>query len=146
MRRTTLLLLILAAVFLAVAVSGLAAQGAPPPPAVAGTPTAGAGPAEKRQPAPIEQVEVRPDASRPGRYVAHVVFGLPSGCAKPGGYEAERLGDRFEIAVAIRLPAEPRPCTAIYGTSPYEVPLTGELVPGQTYAVRVNDREATFTA
>ena len=136
MRSTIWLLLILGTALGAVAVTSLAAQQAKPPP----------GAPEKRERAPIEQVDIRPDGAQPGRYLAHVVFGLPSGCARPGGYEVKRLGERFEIAVSILVPAQPRPCTMIYGTSTYDVPLPGGLVPGQSYTVRVNDREATFTA
>jgi hypothetical protein len=128
---------------LVVAVSALA-QGAPPlaaePPPAA--PAAG-GYAEKREPAPIESVDIRPDPAGPGRYLAHVVFGLPGGCARPGGYEVHRDGDRLEVAVSIRLPAEARPCTMIYGTSRYDVPL-GQLDAGRSYTVRVNDHEVTF--
>jgi hypothetical protein len=120
---------------LAVAVSALAQDAPSLPPE---TPLA-----ERREPAPIESVEVRADPAGPGQYLAHVVFGLPSGCARPGGYEVHREGERFEIAVSIRRPAEPRPCTMIYGTSQYDVPL-GQLDAGQSYTVRVNDHEVTF--
>jgi hypothetical protein len=161
--RSRLLFAVLPTAFLAafaVALSALAQSGTPPdsdPPVVSApaistpaapgqTPAASAPPdyAESREPAPVESVEVRPDPAQPGHYLAHVVLGLPSGCARPGGYEVSREGNRFAIAVSIRVPAEPRPCTMIYGTSHDDVPL-GALADGQTYTVRANDREITYT-
>jgi hypothetical protein len=151
--RSRLLFVVLPLAFLAafaVVISALAQGGAPPastPPVVSTSATstpAAPDDAEKREPAPIESVEVRPDGAQPGHYLAHVVFGLPGGCARPGGYEVSRAGNRFEIAVSVRVPAEPRPCTMIYGTSHYDVPL-GALADGQAHIVRANDREIAYT-
>lgn len=96
--------------------------------------------------APIESVEVvRSDSATPS-YWAVITSGLPSGCAKFERIDSSRSGDLFTMTVLNRIPQTLLPCTAIYGYVTNRVPLTGELVIGRTYVLRVNDQTTTFVA
>ena len=101
----------------------------------------------KKEPAPIENVEIVVQESMPPKYVARVTYGLPSGCAQPGGHEVKREGDQIQITVSILLPADPNTvCTMIYGIDTVNIDLGSDFTSGTTYTVQVNDQTTTFTA
>ncbi|TAK76665.1 MAG: hypothetical protein EPO16_06805 [Dehalococcoidia bacterium] len=96
--------------------------------------------------APIESVEVvRSDSATPS-YWAVVTSGLPSGCAKFERIDSSRSGDLFTMTVLNRIPQTLVACPAIYGFVTNRVPLTGDLVIGRAYTLRVNDQTTTFVA
>jgi hypothetical protein len=98
--------------------------------------------------APIEGVDLRIAESFPPQYFLEVTYGLPSGCAKPGGFEVEQTGTEVRVTVNISLPADPNTiCTMIYGIATGTVPLGSDFQSGETYAVVVNgETRTTFTA
>jgi hypothetical protein len=101
----------------------------------------------KRVIAPIEGVVIRSAESAPPAYFADVQYGLPSGCARPGGYEVTRSGDRIDIRVYYLHPSAPNVvCTMIYGIGTYNIPLGSDVTSGRTYSVDVNGKTTTFTA
>ena len=117
----------------------------------ADAPTPGAnGPGETgvtRKLAPIDGVDIRVAESMPPQYFVDVTYGLPSGCARPDGYDAGRAGDRIEIRVYYLMPSDPNVvCTMIYGTGTHNVPLGSDFTAGTTYTVDVNGTTKTFTA
>jgi hypothetical protein len=94
-------------------------------------------------PAPIDQLEVRAD---PPRYVAHIVAGLPSGCAQRDRHDVSRQGDVITVTVLNTVPDGNPICTMIYGMYELSVDLPGDFHSGVTYTVRANDKTTTFTA
>jgi hypothetical protein len=97
--------------------------------------------------APIEGVDILTLESFPPRYTAHVRYGLPNGCARPGGYDVLSQADEVHVSVYYLRPADPRTiCTMIYGIAEVDVPLGSGFAAGQTYAVVVNGTRHTFTA
>lgn len=97
--------------------------------------------------APIDGLEVLTLESFPPQYVLHVQAGLPSGCAERYGSEVERVDDVITITVLNTIPADENVvCTAIYGMYDFNMGLGSDFEPGQTYILRVNDQEITFTA
>jgi hypothetical protein len=94
-------------------------------------------------PAPIDQLEVRAD---PSRYVAHIVAGLPSGCAQSDRHDVSRQGDVITVTVLNTVPDGNPICTMIYGMYELTVDLPGDFRSGVTYTVRANDKTTTFTA
>lgn len=96
--------------------------------------------------APIESVEVVAATSYPAQYFAHVVSGLPSGCAKFYRYEVARSGERITITVSNTLPSAPVPCTQVYGYVDHNIALGSDFIAGGTYTVQVNDVTRTFVA
>lgn len=100
------------------------------------------------EPAPIEEIEVLIRESSPPGYTAHIVSGLPSGCAKFEAWELTgRTGNTVTIAVTNSMPADPDvACTLIYGYHESNIDLGTNFNPGQTYTVKVNGEEATFVA
>lgn len=90
------------------------------------------------QPAPIHQVQLIESAVKPGSWKLHVQYGLPGGCASPGGYV---LMESFphQVRVNIRMPADPsRACTMIYGYGAYEIELGGGYEACKSYDIPVN--------
>jgi hypothetical protein len=78
--------------------------------------------------------------------MAQIKAGLPSGCAKPLSHEVlPRQGNVIQVVVLNSLP-DNAVCTAIYGMYDLNVNLGSDFTSGQTYIVRVNEREITFTA
>ena len=98
--------------------------------------------------APIESIDILVRESFPPGYTAHIVSGLPSGCAE--FHEARvtgRAGTTITIRVTNTMPSDPETvCTEIYGFHESDVDLGQDFVPGRRYTVRVNDRETTFRA
>ncbi|MBM3947128.1 MAG: hypothetical protein FJ315_07010, partial [SAR202 cluster bacterium] len=107
----------------------------------------GQSPAQKRVLAPIERVTIR-SVGTPLSYVATIVSGLPTGCARFDGFVIARSGEAINISVSNRMPAdETVACAMVYGTRETSVPLGGDFVAGRTYTVVVNDtHRTTFTA
>ncbi|HUE76031.1 MAG TPA: hypothetical protein VMP10_04315 [Chloroflexota bacterium] len=100
-----------------------------------------------KQPAPIESVEIIIQESMPPTYVARVTYGLPNGCAQPGGFTVDHQGDRIAVQVNILMPADANvACTMIYGIANYDIALGSTFTSGQTYTIQVNDQTETFTA
>ena len=95
-------------------------------------------PEVSKAPAPIETVEVTYVGS--AGYGLAIVSGLPSGCAKFGGYEPELRGKVIEVTVSNLVPTGPVGCTAIYSLHGGQVDLGHDLEVGATYTVVTNGR------
>jgi hypothetical protein len=90
------------------------------------------------EPARIHQVSLIESDVKPARWRLLVQYGLPGGCALPGGYV---LMESFphQVRVNIRMPSDPsRACTMIYGYGNYEIELGGGYEACKSYEVRVN--------
>jgi hypothetical protein len=131
-----------AGLFVAASLAFAAACGAegdgPGAPGNSGTPTPTPSGATVSQPAPIHEVTLIEYAVKPGTWILRVQYGLPGGCAKPGGYV---LMESFphQVRVNILLPADPNiACTAIYGYGTYEIELGGGYEACKSYDIRVN--------
>ena len=97
--------------------------------------------------APVESVKLEVSESDPPAYTLHIVSGLPSGCVEFDGYATSRDGNTVSITVTNLMPAEPMPCTMVYGYHEGEVGLGVDLTAGETYTVVVNgDVTIAFTA
>jgi hypothetical protein len=96
--------------------------------------------------APIDGADMLVLESFPPQYMLHVKAGLPSGCAKPGGYEMNRSGDTIRVSVYNTMPTGNPICTQIYGMYELNIALGSDFEPGKTYTVLVNDRRLTITA
>lgn len=98
--------------------------------------------------APIEAIDILVRESFPPGYTAKITSGLPSGCAR--FHEAKitgRSGTTITISVTNTVPSDPQTiCTDIYGYHETNLDLGQDFVPGRTYTVRANDKEATFRA
>jgi hypothetical protein len=90
------------------------------------------------QPAPIHEVSLSESVTKPGVWVLHVQYGLPSGCARPGGYQ---LMESFphQVQVNILQPADSNmACTMIYGYATYDIELGGGYEACKSYDIRIN--------
>jgi hypothetical protein len=98
--------------------------------------------------APIDELDILVRESFPVQYAARIVSGLPDGCTEFNAAEVtDRSGTTITILVTNTRPAATDiACTAIYGTHESVVELGTDFAQGTTYTVKVNDREATFTA
>lgn len=112
-----------------------------------GDATAAATPATTIVAAPINKVDVLVRESAPPGYTAHIVSGLPSGCARFHSAEITgQAGNTITIGVKNTMPADANTvCTAIYGYHETNVDLGTDFAPRQQYIVLVNDKSATFT-
>lgn len=99
-----------------------------------------------RAEAPIDGLDMVVMESFPPQYGLHIQAGLPSGCAKQGGYEATRAGNVITVKVYNSMPDGPVACTMIYGMYNISLNLGSDYTPGETYTVVVNDQSTTFTA
>ncbi len=121
-----------------------------PAPAVPAAPTAPAlptlPPGTVRTMAPIESAKVAVLESAPPQYRLQVKAGLPSGCAKPGGYEVTKSANDVRVTVYNTMPTGNPVCTAIYGTYDVSIDLGPGFVAGQEYRVNVNGTQVTFRA
>jgi hypothetical protein len=90
-------------------------------------------------PAPIQSVQFEA-----GNVVA-IVATLPNGCAMRHTQDVQRQGNTFTISILNSEPTGNQICTTILRTYEVKITLTS-LTAGQTYTVRVNDKQATFTA
>jgi hypothetical protein len=98
--------------------------------------------------APIDDLEMIIRESFPPQYAVRIVSGLPNGCALFHSVELVSQDDAvFEFRVENSMPADrDTVCTAVYGTHEQIVELGSGLRAGQTYTVKVNDKELMFTA
>ncbi len=97
--------------------------------------------------APIEKAEILILESAPPQYVVFVEYGLPNGCARPGGYTVDRQGETITVKVYVTRPSDPQMmCTMIYGIDKHNIPLGKDFTSGKTYTVLVNDKSVEFTA
>jgi len=90
------------------------------------------------EPARIHEVTLIESAVKPGTWRLRVQYGLPGGCALPGGYV---LSESFphQVRVNILMPADPsRACTMIYSYGTYEIELGGGYEACRSYDVPVN--------
>lgn len=111
---------------------------APPAPPAAG---------ERREPAPIESIDVIWSDTAPRQFWLDVTSGLPNGCARFGGIEVARAGTTITLTVTNFTSAgQNRACTQIYGYISNTVALGTDFVPGTRYTIRVNDRQESFIA
>lgn len=96
--------------------------------------------------APIDGLDVLTLETFPPQYVVHILAGLPSGCAQPLSHQVVgRQGNVIQVSVLNSLP-DNAICTAIYGTYELSINLGSDFVSGQTYIVRVNNKEVSFMA
>ncbi|MPZ50137.1 MAG: hypothetical protein GEU75_12720 [Dehalococcoidia bacterium] len=93
--------------------------------------------------APIDAAAIEPSATQAGSYVVEARAGLPGGCARPAGYELTAAGGEILVEVFITIPAEPVPCTLIYGSYDVIVPLPSDLAAGDR--VDINGTILVFT-
>ncbi|MGE0599748.1 MAG: hypothetical protein AB7J35_11245 [Dehalococcoidia bacterium] len=98
--------------------------------------------------APIDGIDILVRESFPPGYTAHILSGLPSGCAR---FDAAKVVGRSGTTITIRvtntIPTDTTiACTAIYGTHESNVDLGKDFISGTTYTVQVNDRTKTFVA
>lgn len=98
--------------------------------------------------APIESIEILVRESFPPGYTAHIVSGLPSGCARFNmATVVERTGNHVAVKVTNTMPADRRTvCTAIYGYKETNLDLGTNFKSGETYTVDVNDKSKSFVA
>ncbi len=94
--------------------------------------------------APIDQVEVVVREPAPPQVAVKITAGLPSGCAQRESHAVSRTGDAFTVTVLNSMPRGDQACTTIYGSYSLSLDLFGELRPGVTYTVQVNDTVRTF--
>jgi hypothetical protein len=95
--------------------------------------------------APIEEVQLNIAESVPLQYSIHAVYGLPSGCADPGGYTLTRDGDRVLVLLYNQVPSDPDiACTLIYRTDELEIPLGSDFDANTTYQIDVNGNALRF--
>jgi len=90
------------------------------------------------EPARIHEVNLIESAVKPGTWRLRVQYGLPGGCALPGGYV---LMESFphQVRVNILMPADPsRACTMIYSYGTYEIELGGGYDACKSYEIPVN--------
>jgi hypothetical protein len=123
----------------------LAPRATPQSPAT--PPSSGGGtPGVVRVLAPIEAVDMAVLESYPPRYRLLVKAGLPSGCAKPDGYDIARAGSEVRVAIYNTLPDGNPICTTIYGIYDLSIDLGSDFVSGQEYRVNVNGEVIVFKA
>lgn len=98
--------------------------------------------------APIESIDILVRESFPPGYTAHIVSGLPSGCAKFNmAVVVERTGNHIAVKVTNTMPVDPKTvCTAIYGYHETNLDLGTSFKGGETYTVDVNDKSRSFVA
>jgi hypothetical protein len=99
-------------------------------------------------PAPIDSVTINIAESFPPQYFAHIVSGLPNGCAQYNGYEMDRSDETISIDVTNLVPESGQliACTEIYGSHEENVSLGSGFDGGTTYTVVVNNVTETFVA
>ena len=96
-----------------------------------------------RKLAQIEGTSLTMTKSIPPQYSLHVRYGLPSGCARPGGYEVNRSGNVVSVSVYYAMPSDPNiVCTMIYGIDQISISLGSDFVAGQNYEVEVNGKQS----
>jgi hypothetical protein len=98
--------------------------------------------------APIDELELIIRESFPPQYAARVVSGIPSGCENFKEATLVSKDDNiFVIKVTNTRIDDPNAvCTAIYGTHESIIELGSDLVSGEEYTIKANDRSLTFTA
>ena len=90
-------------------------------------------------PAPVESVKVVVSETDPTLYTLQIVSGLPGGCAKFKDYTTSLDSNTFTVNVTNLVPADPVPCTMIYGRHEGKVSLD-YLTSGEAYTVVVNGK------
>lgn len=81
--------------------------------------------------------------SYPPQYFLQVKYGLPNGCARPGGHDVSRQGNIVVLTVYYETPADPNIlCTQNYRIGELSIALGSDFTPGQGYEVVVNGKKA----
>lgn len=96
--------------------------------------------------APIHEVSLIESAGKPKTWRLRVQYGLPGGCASPGGYV---LMESFphQVQVNILMPADPsRACTMIYSYGTYDIELGGGYEACRAYDLVINGEPHEVTA
>jgi len=118
-------------------VAGCASDGPLAPPPITGTVS---------EPAPIHEVSLTESAVKPGTWTLRVQYGLPGGCAAPGGFV---LKESFphQVRINILMPADPSTvCTMIYSYGTYDIELGGGYEACKSYGIPINGRPYTVKA
>lgn len=90
------------------------------------------------EPARIHEVSLIESAVKPGNWRLRVQYGLPGGCALPGGYVVMESFPH-QVRVNILMPADPsRACTMIYSYGTYEIELGAGYEACKSYDIPVN--------
>jgi hypothetical protein len=98
------------------------------------------------EPAPIHEVSLIGSTVKPVSWKLRVQYGLPGGCAAPGGYV---LKESFphQVLINILMPADPsRACTMIYSYGTYDIELGGGYEVCKSYDISVNGTPHTVKA
>jgi hypothetical protein len=91
-----------------------------------------------KRPAQIESVSLNALVSDVNQWVLRVEYGLPGGCAKPGGYVIKESFPH-QVDVFVELPADPNiACTKEYRIGTYEIPLGGGYEACKEYSTLIN--------
>jgi hypothetical protein len=118
-------------------VAGCASDGPLAPPQIGDTVS---------EPAPIHEVSLTESAARPGTWRLRVQYGLPGGCAVPGGYVVMESFPH-QVRINILMPADPsRACTMIYSYGTHEIDLSGGYQACKSYDIPVNGKPHTVYA
>jgi hypothetical protein len=96
--------------------------------------------------APVESVNIVATTSLPAQYAAQIVAGLPGSCSEAAYQQVYRVGNSITIKVFNTEPVEETICMPVYRSYPVSVPLGDDFNRGETYTVKVNNIETTFTA
>lgn len=117
--------------------AGCTSAGPLAPPPIAGTVS---------RPAPIHDVRLIESAVTKGSWMLNVKYGLPGGCAAPGGYV---LKESFphQVRINILMPADPSTvCTMIYSYGTYDIELGGGYEVCKSYDIPINGTTQTVKA
>ncbi len=95
--------------------------------------------------APIADVGVQVVGPDPVQYFLDVRAGVPDTCHAFDRIETQREGTEITVSVINRVLTRDGECTEIQRVAPHSIALGGDLEPGTTYTVLVNDREISFT-
>ena len=94
--------------------------------------------------APIDEVDVRIAESYPPQVFVYILGGLADSCTSFHDLTTKRDGKTINIKVQTIRPKDAE-CAQVYGSFEKNVPLGSDFTSGETYTVKVNDKETTFT-
>ena len=96
--------------------------------------------------APIHDISLIESAVKPQTWRLLVQYGLPGGCASPGGYVVMESFPH-QVQVKIQMPADPsRACTMIYSYGTYDIELGGGYEACNAYELVINGEPHKVTA
>lgn len=98
------------------------------------------------QRAPIHDISLTESAVTPRTWRLLVQYGLPGGCASPGGYVVMESFPH-QVQVNILMPADPsRACTLIYSYGTYDIELGTGYEACKAYVLVINGEPHQVTA